>query len=149
MYVLISPVIHVSGSQKSQRRVTLLVMYCQFNNYRTLLWCNLYENPDFDLNNLTIWFIIDNQSNTLNVLNQLDCYNRQTLLLLFLLFLFRCCPCFCYYNFIVTPAPDIFIDWYYYCYFVVAPAFGTRWLYQEVQFFSRTWFAKKWLGVES
>ena len=96
-----STVIHVSGTEKSQRRVTLLVMYCQFNHYGTLLlfWCSLYENIDFDLNNLNnliIWFIIDKSIKYIKCgLAATDGH--------------FCCCFYCFY-FVVAPASAIAIS---------------------------------------
>ena len=51
-------------------------------------WLNLWENTDFDLRNLTIWLIIDKSiKNHQNLINQLDFWNKHTLVMMKFYFL--------------------------------------------------------------
>ena len=58
------------------------------NHYGGSFWLNLWENTDFDLRNLTIWLIIDKSiKNHQNLINWLDFWNKQTLVMMKFYFL--------------------------------------------------------------
>ena len=58
------------------------------NHYGGSFWLNLWENTDFDLRNLTIWLIIDKSiKNHQNLINQLDFWNKHTLVMMKFYFL--------------------------------------------------------------
>ena len=56
----------------------------------TLFAFNLWEDPDFDIRNLPIWLIIDNSiKNHQFLINQLDFWNRRTLIMMKFYFLVK------------------------------------------------------------